>query len=42
VRAQLDSTCGALPALSSSTSVSHKCSGDWVFSQIINLLWERK
>jgi hypothetical protein len=28
VRAQLDSTCGALPALSSSTSVSHKCSGD--------------
>lgn len=41
-RAQLDSTCSVVSALASSTSASHKCSGDWVFSQMINLLWERK
>ena len=41
VHAQLDSTCGVVPALSSTTSASHRCSGDWVFSQIMNLLWER-
>ena len=40
-RAQLDSICGVVPA-ASSASASHECSGDWVFTQIMNLLWERK
>ena len=31
-RAQQNSTCGVVPALASSTSASHECSGDWVFS----------
>jgi hypothetical protein len=42
VHAQLDSTCGVVPALSSSTSASHECCRDWVFGQIMNLLCERK